>query len=209
MKRTQLRPNTHWTSVILVCIVSMTINACGLKDQVEINRGSELISGIQNKNDSQHTTQVKIPLATEQLNYGVDVCAYTGDVINTTRYGGQMIFKNGDRLSFKSVEATAAYFLQLSDPSNVESLMIVDFAHGKQLMPVNDLKYLRSPLRPSPDGLFLTAVDASNTRMLGFIYDAYPGTYLTWNEVLNVVSNEMDIQTQQTNSTIRKNRAEK
>ena len=58
---------------------------------------------------------------------------------------------------------------------------------------VDKLVYLHSKLRPSPNGMFLTAVDASDKKMITYIYNAYPGPYLVWDEVLELVRNEWDL----------------
>jgi len=39
----------------------------------------------------------------------------------------------------------------------------------------------------------LTPVDASNEKMKNYIYDAYPGTFYSWDEVLELVSEEWDL----------------
>jgi hypothetical protein len=53
--------------------------------------------------------------------------------------------------------------------------------------------YLRSKLRPSPNGMFLSAIEATDTKMITNIYEAYPGDLITWNEVLELVRNEWDL----------------
>ena len=151
---------------------------------------------------------VKINMDVEKINYNVDVCAFTNDTIKTVRYGGRIELNDGTIYNFKSAEGTAAFYLEMDDTSKIKSIKVTDFAHGAQLLPVNDLKFLRSPLRPSPDGLFLTAVDANNEKMLTYVYEAYPGNYLTWDEVLDVVKSEMDLVAHKANPTIKKNRAE-
>jgi copper chaperone NosL len=131
---------------------------------------------------------------TEQINYETDICAFTGDLIETVRYGGRIVMKDGTVYNFMSVECTAGFYLGLEDKNKIESMKIVDFVHGKQLLPVDELVYLKSTLRPSPNGLFLSAVDASNEKMKTFVYDAYPGPYLEWEEVLELVNREWNIE---------------
>ncbi len=132
--------------------------------------------------------------AVEQISYGSDICAFTGDLIETERYGGRIVMNDGTVLNFMSVECVAGYYLKLDDKSAVHSIKITDFVHGKKLMPVDELAYLKSHLRPSPNGMFLSAVDASNKKMKTFVYDAYPGPYLQWDEVLELVSEEWEIE---------------
>ena len=162
----------------------------------------------QDKSTQTEQESVKINMDVEKINYNSDVCAFTSDTIKTVRYGGRIELNDGTIYNFKSAEGTAAFYLEMEDTSKVKSIKVTDFAHGVQLLPVHELKFLRSPLRPSPDGLFLTAVDATNEKMLTYIYEAYPGKYLSWDEVLDVVLAEMDLEAHKANPTIKKNRAE-
>lgn len=129
----------------------------------------------------------------EQLQYGTDVCAFTDQVIETVRYGGKITLTNGETFSFMSTECLAAFYLNTSDKSKIASVKVVDFTHGKRLMDVNEMIYLRSKNRPSPNGMFLSAIEATNTKMITNIYEAYPGDLITWNEVLELVRNEWDL----------------
>jgi len=127
------------------------------------------------------------------INYGEDICAYTNKPIERVRFGGRMILDDGDVLKFMSAEATAGYYLEMDNREQIEKIEIVDFAHGQKYLPVDELVYLQSRLQPSPNGLFLTPVDASNEKMKTYIYNAYPGTFYSWDEVLELVSEEWDL----------------
>lgn len=127
------------------------------------------------------------------IDYGSDTCSFTNDVIETVRYGGKITMKDGTVHKFMSVECVAGFYLELEDKDEIERLEIVDFAHGQKYFPVDELVYLKSSLRPSPNGMDLTAVDNSNEKMKTYIYDAYPGDYLTWDEVLKLVDEEWDL----------------
>jgi hypothetical protein len=124
------------------------------------------------------------------ISYGSDVCSFTGKTIETVRYGGKITMNDGTEHKFMSVECMAGFYLALTDKDKVAEMVTVDFAHGQQFVPVEKAVYLRSHLRPSPNGMNLTAVDASNEKMKVYIYDAYPGEYLSWEEVLDTVKEE-------------------
>lgn len=128
------------------------------------------------------------------ISYGSDICSFTGKTIETVRYGGKIVMNDNTEHKFMSVECMAAYYLTLHDRDEVIEMVTVDFAHGQQFVRVDDAVYLRSALRPSPNGMNLTAVDASNERMKAYIYDAYPGEYLSWSEVLELVNQEWNLQ---------------
>jgi hypothetical protein len=127
------------------------------------------------------------------IEYGKDICSYSNEVIKKVRYGGRIEMNNGTVHKFMSAECTAGFYLGLDDTSEVRSIQVVDFAHGQQYLPAEKLVYLRSPLQPSPNGMNLTAIDDSNEKMKSYIYDAYPGTFYSWNEVLDLVKNEWEL----------------
>jgi len=127
------------------------------------------------------------------IEYGSDICSYTNEVIETVRYGGKIVMEDGVEHKFMSVECIAGFYLELSDKKSVEQILVVDFAHGQQYLPVDELVYLKSSLRPSPNGMSLTAIDNSNEKMKEYIYDAYPGEFHDWEEVLEMVSEEWSI----------------
>ena len=132
-------------------------------------------------------------VTTTAINYENDTCAFTDETITVVRYGGEIEMADGTTHKFMSVECVAGFYLGLEDKSKIISMKIVDFAHGKMLLPVDELVYLHSSLRPSPNGMNLTAVDASNERMKSYIYDAYPGPYLEWDDVLEMVSEKWNL----------------
>lgn len=127
------------------------------------------------------------------IEYGSDICSYTNDVIETVRYGGKIVMEDGTEHKFMSVECVAGFYLELGDKNSVEQILVVDFAHGQQYLPLDELIFLKSSLRPSPNGMSLTAIDDSNEKMKDYIYDAYPGEFYDWEEVLEMVSEEWNI----------------
>lgn len=127
------------------------------------------------------------------IDYGSDLCSFTQEPIETVRYGGKITLSDGETHKFMSAECVAGFILSMKDKARIQKIEIVDFAHGQQYLEPDDLVFLRSQLRPSPNGLFLTAIDRSNTRMKSYIYDAYPGTYMEWKEVLELVRTEWDL----------------
>lgn len=130
---------------------------------------------------------------TLDINYGEDICSFSGETIERVRFGGKMVMTDGTEHLFMSAECTAGFYLGLDDKSTIMSIQIVDFAHGQKYLPADDLVYLRSSLQPSPNGLYLTPIDNSNERMKTYIYDAYPGEFFTWEEVLELVDREWEI----------------
>jgi len=150
-----------------------------------------LIAGC-NENQTQEN-EVFLYKNSVDINYGSDICSFTGKAIETVRYGGKIVLTDETEHKFMSVECMAGFYLKMEDISSINYMLTVDFAHGQQYVPVEDAVYLRSSLRPSPNGMNLTAVDASNERMKTYIYDAYPGEYLSWNEVLELVKDEWNI----------------
>jgi hypothetical protein len=52
------------------------------------------------KTSSERISSNKHSAITEQINYGTDICAFTGDLIETVRYGGRIVMKDGTDLQF-------------------------------------------------------------------------------------------------------------
>ncbi len=123
------------------------------------------------------------------MEYEVNYCEWTGDKIETIRYGA-IIKSDKSTLYFKSVECAIAWQLAMNNKSDSENLLVVDFIHGKKLIPAVDAIYLQSTLRPSPGKLFISALEKSNTFMHGRVYEAYPGTFLEWDELVKLVKME-------------------
>jgi len=129
----------------------------------------------------------------EELAFGSAECVFTGETIETVRYGGRIEMRDGQQLDFMSVECLAGYYLGLKDQDDVALIQVVDFTHGKRLLNVDEMTFLHSKLRPSPNGLFLTAIEAADNKMVNYIYNAYSGPLLSWEEVLELVRDEWGI----------------
>ncbi len=115
--------------------------------------------------------------------YETVVCSWSGEEIKTVRYGAKAV--NGSEVFyFRSVEDLIRWKNDRKEERADVSLEVVDFIHGKAFIDVKDAVYLYSKLRPSPGGHHLSAVDKTDTRMQERIHDAYPGPYLSWDEVL-------------------------
>jgi len=84
----------------------------------------------------------------EQINYGSEMCEFSNEVIETVRYGGRIELEDEGVYNFMSVECLAGFYLNLQDKSIVKSMKVVDFTHGKRLLPVHEMIFLHSSLRP-------------------------------------------------------------
>lgn len=146
-----------------------------------------------NQASEKETSEVYKYTNSVDIEYGKDICSYSNEVIETVRYGGKITMDDGTVHKFMSVECTAGFYLEMENRDEIKRLEIVDFAHGQRYFPVDELAFLKSSLRPSPNGMFLTAIEDSNKKMKEYIYDAYPGEYYTWEEVLDMVGDEWNI----------------
>lgn len=127
------------------------------------------------------------------LTYGTDECDWCHKTIETVRYGAELVTVDGDILKFRAAEHMAAWIITNPDEAaKARSVQVVDFADGKNMIGVNEALYLRSSLRPSPGQLHITPIRRDNERMLTNIYEAYPGTYIEWDELLELVKANMD-----------------
>lgn len=155
-----------------------------------------------NQASEKNENDVYIYTNSVDIEYGSDICSYSNEVIETVRYGGKITMDDGSEHKFMSVECVAGFYLEMDNKQEMEKIEIVDFAHGQQYLPVDQLTYLRSNLRPSPNGMSLTAIDHSNEKMKQYIYDAYPGDFHTWDEVLELVSSEWNIKRDEMNISV-------
>jgi copper chaperone NosL len=130
------------------------------------------------------------------ITYGNDICEWCHEEIETVRYGAELITAGGKIYKFKAAEHMAAWMISNEDVANdANSVLVVDFADGQKLIDVKQALYLHSKLRPSPGKLNLTPINRDNQRMLVNIYDAYPGEYLEWDEVLELVKGAQTLKT--------------
>ena len=125
--------------------------------------------------------------------YGQDRDPFCGEAVDTERWGGEVRTPDGEILRFRSTECLAAFVLTARHAGDeVGRVRVVDFAHGWQLIDVERARFLRTPNLGSPDRLNLHPVSEDNERMLNNLHDAYPGTFLEWDEVLELVAREWD-----------------
>lgn len=127
------------------------------------------------------------PAATEdRMVYGQDQDPFCRGPVERVRYGGEVRTADGEVLRFRSVECMAAHLNQTSarahDPAQVR---VVDFPHGWRLIDVREATFLHTPNQPGPDALNLMAIGSE--RMVQNLHDAYTGSLLTWDEVLELV----------------------
>lgn len=163
---------TRWLGASLLLIVSLYLQACNASENPDTEK----------------------TVVTEQLNYdGSVMCAFSGEPIETVRYGGRLTMEDGTVLDFMSSECLAGYVLQLPNQESVARLQVTDFTQGKRLLDVEEVVFLHSRLRPSPNGMNLSAIKASDTKMRTYIHDAYPGPMITWEEVLELVETEWNL----------------
>ncbi|TVQ07863.1 MAG: hypothetical protein EA364_16295 [Balneolaceae bacterium] len=126
--------------------------------------------------------------------YGADQCDWCHKPIETVRYGAELVRADGKILKFRAVEHLAAWMVQNGDEAGkARSVLVVDFADGKNMIGPKEALYLRSTLRPSPGQLHITPIHRNNERMLTNIYEAYPGTFMEWDELLELVKANMDV----------------
>lgn len=141
-------------------------------------------------NSASSRGEIRISSEGFPLDYGTDVCAWSGQTLETVRYGGRVLLSDQTDLRFDSAENLARWYLANRQSARIASIGVVDFAHGQQLLPPEKLAFLQSRNRPSPGGMNITPVEAANERMRTNIYEAYPGTWMTWAELLERIETE-------------------
>ncbi len=130
----------------------------------------------------------------DRMVYGEDQDPFCGEAVDTERWGGEIRTPDGEVLRFRSTECLAAFVLTARHAGEeVGRVRVVDFAHGWQLIDVERAKFLQTPNLGSPDRLNLHPVSEDNERMLHNLHDAYPGIFLEWDEVLELVAREWNV----------------
>ncbi|MGF1671101.1 MAG: nitrous oxide reductase accessory protein NosL [Balneolaceae bacterium] len=128
-----------------------------------------------------------------QIDYGKAICEFEHVVIDEFRYGGKLETKSGDVFTFMSVECLAGYYLNNLNESQIKNMWVTDFNHGKMLIPVEEAVFLHSKNRKSPNGLNLTALKADDEKITFNMRFAYGGDLIGWEEVLQLVQKEWNI----------------
>ncbi|MCH8558012.1 MAG: hypothetical protein LAT84_09325 [Balneolia bacterium] len=119
----------------------------------------------------------------DQMPYNELNCDWSGELIRNARYGARAV-NGSDTWHFRSVE-DLVYWLKAGERSSESlQLYVVDFIDGKRFIGIHDAVYLHSRLRPSPGGHHLSALDKTNEHMKNRVYEAYPGAYLSWDEMI-------------------------
>lgn len=129
-----------------------------------------------------------------QINYGEEMCEFTGEVIDEFRYGGKIETNSGDVYSFMSVECLAGFYLNNLDGDQVRQIWVTDYNHGKKLIPIDEAIFLHSMNRRSPNELNLTALEENDEKITYNMRFAYGGELIGWDEVLELVSEEWNIE---------------
>ena len=130
----------------------------------------------------------------ETLPFGEHDCPHCGEMVDEVRYGGELVTAGGDTVRFRSAECLAGYLLEEGiDRGSVRSLKVVDFNHGRRLIPAETAVYVHSQYRSSPHGLNLLALPADNPELAFNVNFAWGGEILTWEEVLDLVRREWQL----------------
>src|SRR5690625_7841222 len=87
----------------------------------------------------------------EELAYGADICDFSGEPIETVRYGGRLEVNSGAGYDFRSVESLAGFYLSLAEPSRVRALEVVGDTHGKRRNGGEEAGLRSCPVRPAPN----------------------------------------------------------
>jgi len=157
------------TLIALLCLLLPVLYSCGaVKDDATNSQNSSAASN-----------------EAEQMVYNELICDWSGELIRNARYGARAV--NGtDVWHFRSVEDLVHWLKSEDRLAENYELHVVDFIDGKEFIGVHDAVYLHSKLRPSPGGHHLSALDKTNEHMKNRVYEAYPGPYLSWEEMLEL-----------------------
>jgi copper chaperone NosL len=124
--------------------------------------------------------------------YGESEDPYCGERVERIRWGGELRTTEGDILRFRSTECLAAYLLDgRVSKDKIASLRVVDFPDSRKLIDVREARFLHTPNLASPTGLNLMAIETD--KMARNLQDAYSGPIVGWDDVLEIVSREWNL----------------
>jgi copper chaperone NosL len=116
-------------------------------------------------------------------------CDYCEGFVPETRYGAQLVTRDGTVHRFMGIECMAGFLLEERVPaSEVARLQVVDFNHGERLLDAESARYIRMDFERSPGGLNLAAVETE--RVAGTLHYFLGGERMGWDEVLEYVRGE-------------------
>jgi copper chaperone NosL len=137
-------------------------------------------------------SQAQAPATAERIVYGESEDPYCGKLVERVRWGGEIRTKAGERLRFRSVECLAAYLLEeRTPPAEIAEVRVVDFPDGFALIDVEDTIFLHTPNLSSRTGLNLVSIRTEY--MARNLQDAYAGSLIGWDEVLELVATEWGV----------------
>ncbi len=127
------------------------------------------------------------------IEFGKDHCAYSNDPITDIRFGGEVQLRDGSVHKFMSIECLAGFLLANGvDTDDMAGLWVVDFHLSRQLVPVDQVRFIHTQLRSSPNGLGFLAV--GDLRVLDNVHFAYGGEIIEWSDVLSRVAQAWSLQ---------------
>ena len=123
--------------------------------------------------------------APPSIAYGRADCDFCRMRIDDPRFGGEIITNHGKALQFDAVECLASYYNALPEPTTAGSLLVADFEHPGELIPVNHARFIQKtgPGTSSPMGRGMLAV-TSRADVAQLLQRLGGGTELSWSEVL-------------------------
>lgn len=163
-----MKPTSHIVTALIFLLLPVLYSCGAVKDDANSSQ-----------NKSEATAEA------DQMVYNELICDWSGEMIRSARYGARAV--NGtDVWHFRSVEDLVHWLKSENRSAENLELYVVDFIDGKQFIGIHDAVYLHSKLRPSPGGHHLSALDKTNEHMKNRVYEAYPGPYLSWEEMLEL-----------------------
>jgi copper chaperone NosL len=121
----------------------------------------------------------------EPINYGKDSCAFCLMIIADAGFSAELKTKKGKVYKFDAIECMAAYILSGKvKEEDILALWVADFP-SKELVRVEEVKFLVSDRLRSPMGLNISAFKKEEE--LKEAQRNFGGKILTWEEVLRYV----------------------
>jgi copper chaperone NosL len=122
----------------------------------------------------------------EPLVYGKDMCHACKMTLVDAKYGAEILTKKGKIYKFDDVNCLVNFYTSdYEERSNIQQVLVIDFATQEKLIDVNTAHFVRSESIRSPMGSGVAAF--STTEGLNSYNNQWSGELLTWDEVVQKV----------------------
>lgn len=123
----------------------------------------------------------------QPIAYGSDACGFCRMTIADSRFGAELVSREGRMHKFDSIECLAGFYLGVRQAGEPRALLVTDIARPGALVSVDSVQFVKGALLHSPMGMGLAAVSTDSAAAM---VARAGGTVMSWSEVVALVERE-------------------